>query len=243
MGAILDVDLSSRSHRTRELTQDMADRWLGGTGLGAHLLWEEQTYLADPLGPDNVMVWAPGPFAGTAVPLSNRFGVCARSPLTGVWGEAECGGHWANDLKKAGFDALIVRGRAEQPVYVWIQDGQVEFRDATHLWGKDTFEVHDTIRAEVGSAGRRGQEHRGDRLRGPRDLRVAVLVQPGAREGEEQRPLLVGEADVRRRRAREPLLRRAGGRLPAEPLAEQPGGPDGDRGAQGVPVGKVPVRR
>ena len=74
MGAILDVDLTTGSHQTRELTQDMADRWLGGTGLGAHLLWEEQAYTADPLGPDNVMVWATGPFAGTAVPLSNRAG-------------------------------------------------------------------------------------------------------------------------------------------------------------------------
>ncbi|MBV9170110.1 MAG: aldehyde ferredoxin oxidoreductase family protein [Chloroflexi bacterium] len=158
MGAILDVDLTTRTHRVRELTQEMTDRWLGGTGLGAHLLWEEQTYNADPLGPDNVMVWATGPFAGTAVPLSNRFGVCARSPLTGVWGEAECGGHWANDLKKAGYDALIVRGKADAPVYVWIHDQQVEFRDAGHLWGKDTFETHDTVRAEIGSGSRRGQE-------------------------------------------------------------------------------------
>ncbi len=158
MGAILDVDLTSGSHRVRELTQDMADKWLGGTGLGAHLLWEEGTYRADPLGTDNVMVWAPGPFAGTAVPLSNRFGVCARSPLTGVWGEAECGGHWANDLKKAGFDALVIRGKAPKPVYLWITDGNVQLRDAEHLWGKDTFETHDTVREEVGSAGRRGQE-------------------------------------------------------------------------------------
>src|SRR5439155_4112131 len=156
MGAILEVDLSTGSHRVRELTQDMADRWLGGTGLGAHLLWEETAYKADPLGPDNVMVFASGPFAGTAVPLSNRFGVCARSPLTGVWGEAECGGHWSNDLKKSGFDALIVRGRASAPVYLWIHDGDVELRDASHLWGTDTFEAHDRIREEVGSSGRRG---------------------------------------------------------------------------------------
>jgi aldehyde:ferredoxin oxidoreductase len=92
------------------------------------------------------------------VPLSNRFGVCARSPLTGVWGEAECGGHWSNDLKKSGFDALIVRGRADHPVYLWIHDREVEVRDATHLWGKDTFDTHDEIRSEVGSSGRRGQE-------------------------------------------------------------------------------------
>src|SRR5919204_2197321 len=130
MGAILDVDLTTGAHRVRELTQEMADRWLWGTG----------------------------PFAGTAIPLSNRFGVCARSPLTGVWGEAECGGHWANDLKKAGFDALIVRGRADHPVYLWIHDGEVELRDATQLWGKDTFETHDTILGEVSSAvDRRGE--------------------------------------------------------------------------------------
>ncbi|MDQ3810118.1 MAG: aldehyde ferredoxin oxidoreductase family protein [Chloroflexota bacterium] len=158
MGAILDVDLTTGTHRVRELTQDMADRWLGGTGLGAHLLWEAKAYQADPLGPDNVMVWGTGPFAGTSVPLSNRFGVCARSPLTGVWGEAECGGHWANDLKKAGFDALMVRGRADRPVYLWIHDGEVEIRDAGHVWGRDTFETHDTLRQEVGSAGRRGGE-------------------------------------------------------------------------------------
>src|ERR1051326_6324292 len=133
MGALLDVDLTSGSHSVRELTQEMADRWLGGTGLGAHLLWQEGTYKADPLGADNVMVWAAGPFAGTAVPLSNRFGVCARSPLTGVWGEAECGGHWANDLKKSGYDAVIVRGRSASPVYLWIHDGEVELRDASHL--------------------------------------------------------------------------------------------------------------
>jgi aldehyde:ferredoxin oxidoreductase len=157
MGAILDVDLSAGTHSVRELTQDMADAWLGGTGLGAHLLWQEQVYNADPLGPDNVMVWGTGPFAGTAVPLSNRFGVCARSPLTGIWGEAECGGHWANDLKKSGFDALMVRGRADRPVYLWIHDGEVEIRDAGHLWGKDTFETHDTLREEVGSTSRRGE--------------------------------------------------------------------------------------
>src|SRR5260370_35135071 len=98
MGAILDVDLSTRSHRVRELTQEMADRWLGGTGLGAHLLWEERAYAADPLGPDNVMVWAPGPFPGTAVPLSIRFGVSARRPLSGVWGDAAVVGKWSSDL-------------------------------------------------------------------------------------------------------------------------------------------------
>src|SRR5216684_4342135 len=124
MGAILDVDLTSGSYRVRELTQEMADKWLGGTGLGAHLLWEEGTYAADPLGPDNVMVWAPGPFAGTSVPLSNRFGVCARSPLTGVWGEAECGGHWANDLKEAGVACIGPAGEKQVRYAAIMVDGK-----------------------------------------------------------------------------------------------------------------------
>src|SRR4051794_30395404 len=124
------------------------------------------------------MVFATGPFAGTAVPLSNRFGVCARSPLTGLLGEAESGGHLANDLKKAGFDALVLRGRAAGPVYLWIRDGEVDTRDAAHLWGLDTFETHDLVREEVGNSGRRANEA-GVACIGPageRLVRFAVIV-------------------------------------------------------------------
>ena len=110
-GQILEIDLTSGGHSTRELTQDLADRYIGGTGIGSYLLWEYGAYKADPLGPDNVLIFGTGPFTGTSIPLSNRFGVCARSPLTGVFGEAECGGHWAVDLKRAGYDMLVVRGR------------------------------------------------------------------------------------------------------------------------------------
>lgn len=150
VGQMLEVDLTARTSRALPLTSDLTDRWVGGTGLGAHLLYEYGAYAADPLGPDNVLIFGTGPFTGTAVPLSNRFGVCARSPLTGVFGEADCGGHWAADLKRSGFDMLILRGRADSPTYLWIHDGQVEFRDASHLWGRDTFETFDRVRAEVG---------------------------------------------------------------------------------------------
>jgi aldehyde:ferredoxin oxidoreductase len=159
MGAILEVDLSSGQIGTRELTQEPADRWIGGTGLGAHLLAEDaRTATADPLSPENTLIFGTGPFTGTAVPLSNRFGVCARSPLTGVFGEAECGGHWANNLKKAGYDMLVLRGKSPGPVYLWVHDDGVEIRDAAHVWGADTFETHDRLLDEVGSTGRRGQE-------------------------------------------------------------------------------------
>ncbi|MBA2450752.1 MAG: aldehyde ferredoxin oxidoreductase, partial [Chloroflexi bacterium] len=136
MGNILEVDLTSGEIRTSELTRELADRWIGGTGLGAHLLAQEPaTATADPLSPENTLIFGTGPFTGTAVPLSNRFGVCARSPLTGVFGEAECGGHWANNLKQAGYDLLVLRGKAPKPVYLWAHDDGVEIRDAGHIWG------------------------------------------------------------------------------------------------------------
>ncbi len=181
-GKILEVDLAARTHTVRDLDPDLANRFIGGTGLGAYLLYQEGTYAVDPLGPDNTLIFGTGPFAGTSVPLSNRYGVCARSPLTGVFGESECGGHWANDLKRAGYDLLIVRGKADRPVYLWIHDDEVEFRDASHLWGKDTFETHDQLREEVGQVGRSGQEARiicigpaGERL-----VRYAAIMNDGA---------------------------------------------------------------
>src|SRR6266511_1260248 len=158
VGQMLEVDLTTRRSTVHPVTQELADRWIGGTGIGAHLLYQYGAYAADPLGPDNALIFGTGPFTGTNVPLSNRFGVCARSPLTGVFGEAECGGHWGSNLKAAGFDMLILRGRSEAPVYLWVHDGQVEFRDANHLWGKDTFDTFDQVRDEVGQAGRRGEE-------------------------------------------------------------------------------------
>src|SRR5918912_3685143 len=117
-GRILEVDLTNRTHTTRELDPDLANRFIGGTGLGAYLMYQEGTYAVEPFSPENTLNFGCGPFTGTSVPLSNRFGVCARSPLTGVFGEAECGGHWAVDLKRAGYDMLVLRGKAERPVYL-----------------------------------------------------------------------------------------------------------------------------
>jgi aldehyde:ferredoxin oxidoreductase len=98
-----------------------------------------------------------GPFTGTPVPASNRFAVAARSPLTGIWGEADCGGRWGGALKGAGYDGIVIIGQAESPAYLWIEDGQAELRDASHLWGLDTYELD--LGAEmvcIGPAGERG---------------------------------------------------------------------------------------
>ena len=182
MGKILEVDLTSGQIDTRALTQELADTWIGGSGLGAHLLAEHpESAKADPLSPENVLIFGTGPFNGTAVPLSNRLQVITKSPLTDVFGEADCGGHWANTFKKTGHDMLVVKGRSAKPVYLWIHDAGVELRDASHLWGKDTFETHDTLQEEVGPGTRRGEEagvacigRAGERL-----ARVAAIMVDG----------------------------------------------------------------
>jgi aldehyde:ferredoxin oxidoreductase len=103
----------------------------------------------DPLSPDNLLIFAPGVLTGTPAPAMPRYTVCAKSPLTGAEGEAEAGGWWGPELKKAGFDALIIKGSSPTPVYLYIKDGKMEIKEATHLWGKDTGETQKTIREEL----------------------------------------------------------------------------------------------
>ena len=103
----------------------------------------------DPLSPDNLLIFAPGVLTGTPAPAIPRYTVCAKSPLTGAQGEAEAGGWWGPELKKAGFDAIILKGSSSVPVYLYIKDGQVEIKDATHLWGKDTGTAQRIIKEEL----------------------------------------------------------------------------------------------
>jgi len=103
----------------------------------------------DPLSPDNLLIFAPGVLTGTPAPAMPRYTVCAKSPLTGAQGEAEAGGWWGPELKKAGFDAIIIRGSSSTPVYIYIKEGKIEIKDATHLWGKDTGETQRIIREEL----------------------------------------------------------------------------------------------
>ncbi|RLI07977.1 aldehyde:ferredoxin oxidoreductase, partial [Candidatus Bathyarchaeota archaeon] len=121
-----------------------------GKGLGAWLLVRDLPAKADPLGPENELVFSTGPANGTLIPGSARMACLFKSPLTGIWGESYCGGSLAPELKKAGFDALVVRGRAEGPVLLVVEDGGAELRPADHLWGLDTFETEEAIREELG---------------------------------------------------------------------------------------------
>jgi aldehyde:ferredoxin oxidoreductase len=125
--------------------------YMGGWNIIADVLLREVAAGVDPLGPENKLIFAPGVLAGLPVSGASRAAVGAKSPLTGAFGAAEFGGNWPAQLKRAGFDALIVEGRAETPVYLWIKDGQVEIRDATHLWGKTTKETQIALREELGN--------------------------------------------------------------------------------------------
>ncbi len=147
---ILHVDLSARTTRVEEPGDAFFRRYAGGRGLIAHYLLEHVPKGADPLGPDNVLVFAPGVITGAPVPGAGRHSVGAKSPLTGAFGESESGGYWGAELKRAGWDAIVVHGVSPTPVYPWISDGTVDFRDAAHLWGKVTGEVEGAILAELG---------------------------------------------------------------------------------------------
>lgn len=149
MGKILRVDLTERKVWTEDLDMNVARKFLGGSGLAAKYLFEETSADTDPLGPDNLLIFMTGPFTGTIVPNSGRHAVVARSPLTGIWGEGDVGGTWGVGLKKAGYDGIIVKGKASTPVYLWVHEDGVEIRDAGHLWGKDVFEVDELIKSET----------------------------------------------------------------------------------------------
>ena len=147
---ILHVSLADRRTWIEEPGDEFFRRYGGGRGLIAHYLLQYVPKGADPLGPDNVLIFAPGVLTGTPVPGAGRHSVGAKSPLTGGFGESEAGGFWGAELKRAGWDGIVVHGVSASPVYLWINGDEVEFRDAGHLWGKITGEVQDAILGEVG---------------------------------------------------------------------------------------------
>ena len=146
---ILHVDLTKGTWEVEQPGDDFYRHYGGGRGYIAHYLLKYVPKGADPLGPDNVLVMAPGVVTGAPVPGAGRHSVGAKSPLTGGFGEAEAGGFWGAELKRAGWDAVVVHGASEKPVYLWINQDEVEIRDASHLWGKLTGEAEETIREEL----------------------------------------------------------------------------------------------
>jgi aldehyde:ferredoxin oxidoreductase len=144
-GKILDIDLSSGQIETIPLDPDMARLFLGGRGLGARLLWELVGPEVAPLSPENVLIFTTGPITASASQTSNRFNVSTKSPLTDTILHANSGGWWGMQFKRTGYDALIVRGKAEKPVLIEINGDAVVIKDAGHLWGKTVFETTDYL--------------------------------------------------------------------------------------------------
>ncbi|WP_455367331.1 aldehyde ferredoxin oxidoreductase family protein [[Eubacterium] cellulosolvens] len=147
---ILRINLSNKGISQEEFTEEDAKKYLGGRGLAAKILYDELKPQIDPLGPENKLVYTAGPFAGSGFLLNSRWLVAGKSPLTGIWGEATCGGSFAAQLKKAGYIAVVVEGASDTPVYINISDDKAEVRDASKLWGKMTLETELGIAQELG---------------------------------------------------------------------------------------------
>jgi aldehyde:ferredoxin oxidoreductase len=154
-GRILRIDLTNKKMFIDKFTETEARRYLGGRALAINILFNELKPLIDPLGPENKLVFAAGPFAATGFPLNSRWIVAAKSPLTGIYGEAACGGTFAVQLRKAGYDGVIIEGNATSPVYIDIMDDSVEIRDASKIWGLMCLETEVAIARELGLQDRR----------------------------------------------------------------------------------------
>jgi aldehyde:ferredoxin oxidoreductase len=150
---ILKVHLGARRIERLEIPRAWRENFLGGASLAARLLYPFLTASLDPLSPQAPLLFLTGPLTGTAGPAVGRFVVCGKGAATGLWAESNCGGFWGPELRFAGYDGLWIEGRAEEPVYLLIQDNRVEIRSATHLWGLDTYQTQEQIKAEVGQAG------------------------------------------------------------------------------------------
>jgi len=148
-GKMLRVNLTDGKSKEEQRSEEDVRKFFGGRCLGAKILFDELKPGIDPLSPENKLVFATGPITGLPFPGNSRFIVMAKSPLTGILGEALAGGFFGPELKFSGYDALIVEGSPDAPVYLWIHDGETEIRDAGHLWGKTTGETEKSIRSEV----------------------------------------------------------------------------------------------
>ncbi|MBS4053863.1 MAG: aldehyde ferredoxin oxidoreductase family protein [Thermaerobacter sp.] len=149
-GNILRVDLSARTHRIEPLPQELADNFIGGRGFVAKLMWDEIPPGADPLGPENKIIIAPGPLTGVFLPGAGKLEFGAKSPASGGYGDSNVGGHISPEIKQAGFDTIILSGQASSPVYLVIDDFNVSIREAGHLWGKGAIETETALKHELG---------------------------------------------------------------------------------------------
>ncbi len=135
-GRFLKVDLDTLTSEDMPISEDVYRKYIGGATLAAHLIYPYVKKGMDPLAPSSPLVFATGPFTLTSIPMVSRYAVAGISPLTGWWGEATSGGAFPFRLKGAGYDGILITGRSDKPVYLFIDKGKAEFRDASSIWGK-----------------------------------------------------------------------------------------------------------
>lgn len=148
-GLILRVDLTRKKIFKEPLADDLAANFIGGRGINVKILYDEVGPETDPLAPSNKLIFGTGPLTGTAF-AGSRFNVSCKSPLTGILGDGNSGGHWGTELKYAGYDHIVIQGASKEPVYLWINDDEVELRDAGPMWGYNTWETDEIIKDELG---------------------------------------------------------------------------------------------
>ncbi|HHS96534.1 MAG TPA: aldehyde ferredoxin oxidoreductase [Chloroflexi bacterium] len=146
---LLWVDLTERRVWDEPLDEEWARQFVGGSGLAARILYEMVDGDTDPLGPENPLILMTGPLVGTPMPSAGRLSVCALSPLTGIWGESNTGGFVGPELRFAGYDGVVITGRADRPVWLSIVEGRAELHDAADLWGLDSYETQERMRAAL----------------------------------------------------------------------------------------------
>jgi aldehyde:ferredoxin oxidoreductase len=150
VGKLLFVNLTKGSLEEKPLSEELARNFMGGYGFGARLLYDMMKPGVDPLAPDNILGFLSGPLNGTGAMFGGRYTVVCKSPVTGGWNDANSGGFFGPELKRAGFDGIFVSGASDKPVYIFIKDGKSEIRDARHLWGKDCTETEEALIQETG---------------------------------------------------------------------------------------------
>jgi len=154
-GKLAYIDLTNQTVSIKELNSTIAKEYLGGTGLSAKLTYDllsENDYeilKENPFSEINPLIWATGPVTGTIRPSSGRYSVTGISPLTGIWGEGTSGGFFCISLRNSGFDAIVIVGKAEKPVFLYIHDDKIEFKAAENYWGKDTYKTQTLIKAQL----------------------------------------------------------------------------------------------
>lgn len=150
-GHILRINLNNNSHRIDDLSKDLCRQYLGGIGFNAKIVYDEVPVGIDPLSAENILVFSAGTMVGSTFPTASRTEVSAKSPMTGLFGTSNSGMFFGTQLKNAGFDSIVIEGRAEAPKYIYIEDGKVSIKDASALWGKDSWETIDVLKKQYTS--------------------------------------------------------------------------------------------